>query len=501
MLETIASFIEKHQLFPPQGELVVAVSGGADSLCLLHLMNRLCGPDRLYPRLHLRVAHLNHMLRGEAGTEDARKVEALARSWGLPVIIGERDVPALARAEHRSLEDAARIARYAFLREVASGRPIVVAHHADDQVETLLLHWLRGGGLASLVGMQPRQQEILRPLLEIQRAEILTYCERYQLVPSEDRSNSDARFLRNRIRHELLPLLETLNPGVRATLLRNAEVIKVDYDWLEEQIETSWPRVVLSEGARSIRLNRQALQALPLSLQRHFWRKVTARLCDGQSPLELRHYTLLEQLVTRPLSAEQQTEGKGRGLDLPGQLRVICTSSELLCEHTVPMPQNLPDLLTVATILPTEQQEVRLSLHGRVDIPGTGWSALAEPLSARLTEVVRLVLQQEGWKGVWRILPSSRYSVYVDGDAITSVLRIRTRRPGDRMRPLGMAHSKKVQDIMVDKHVPRAERSFMPLFFSGETCIWLAGICIDDRVQLTGTTKKIVRLVLIKKNS
>src|SRR6266516_1907705 len=144
MLETITAFIERYHLFPSHGTIVVAVSGGADSLCLLHVLNRLCGAGKRYPHLQLHVAHLNHKLRGVASSADADDVARLAAGWGLPATIGTIDVPALARTEHRSIEDAARTARYRFLREVAQGRPIAVAQHADDQVETLLLYWLRG---------------------------------------------------------------------------------------------------------------------------------------------------------------------------------------------------------------------------------------------------------------------------------------------------------------------------------------------------------------------
>ena len=165
MLETIVTtYIDKHQLLPPGGEVIVAVSGGADLLCLLHLLNQLCGPGKRYPEVRLHAAHLNHKLRGEASDQDAAAVASIVESWGLPCTSGEVDVAELARAERRSLEDAARSARYRFLREVAQGKPIAVAHHADDQVETLLLHFLRGSGLTGMVGMLPRQQDIIRPL-------------------------------------------------------------------------------------------------------------------------------------------------------------------------------------------------------------------------------------------------------------------------------------------------------------------------------------------------
>src|SRR5437016_3050468 len=205
MLETIAAYIERHHLFPTDDTIIVAVSGGADSLCLLHILNQLCGGSgKRYPHLRLHVAHLNHKLRSEVGFQDAAYVARLAADWGLPVTIGEIDVPALAHEERRSLEDAARTARYRFLREVAQGRPIAVAHHADDQVETLLLHWLRGGGINSMVGILPLQQDIIRPLLAVTHTDTVAYCQQHNLVPLEDASNTDPRFLRNRIRHELL---------------------------------------------------------------------------------------------------------------------------------------------------------------------------------------------------------------------------------------------------------------------------------------------------------
>src|SRR5438270_5501519 len=191
MLDTITEYIEHHHLLPKSGTSIVAVSGGADSLCLLHVLNRLCGPGKRYPDLRLHAAHLNHKLRGKASSEEAVYVAQLASAWGLPVTTGEIDVPALAREERRSLEDAARTARYRFLREVAHGQPIAVAHHADDQVETLLLHWLRGSGLEGMVGMLPRQDDIIRPLLAIHRSDILAYCQKHHIVAIEDTSNTD----------------------------------------------------------------------------------------------------------------------------------------------------------------------------------------------------------------------------------------------------------------------------------------------------------------------
>ncbi len=482
MLAATVAYIERYQLLPADGTIIVAVSGGADSLCLLHILHRLCGhPTKRYPLLHLHVAHLNHRLRGAASAADAAFVAQIAANWELPVTLGEIDVAALARKEKRSLEDAARVARYRFLRSLADGRRIAVAHHADDQAETLLLQWLRGTGLAS--GMLPLQQDIVRPLLAAYKAEILLYCQQHGLRPLQDASNFDPRFMRNRVRHELLPLLESMNPAIRATLLRNAEVARVDAEWIEAQVDSAWPAVVSAEGAASIELAADALLALPLSIQRHLLRRATARLCLGQSPLELRHYVLLEQLLQR----EQLARGTSQQLDLAGGLHVHCAGRVLVFEHTSTHRR------AEATFSKAAAGQL-LPLPGRVRIEGTPWTAVAEFVSGACLQEVQQALSAEDWPRVWRLLPPARHTVYIDAERIDVCLEVRTRRPGDRIQPLGMAHEKKVQDVLVDAHVARAERASVPLFFAPFHCVWLAGICLDERVKLGSKTRRIIRL-------
>jgi tRNA(Ile)-lysidine synthase len=488
MLDLIAFAIDEQRLLPAKGIVVVAVSGGADSLCLLHVLNRLCGPGKRYPDIQLQVAHLNHQLRGADSTRDAAAVEKIAHDWKLPVTIGVTDVASLAAQEHRSLEEAARLARYRFLREVAQGNSIAVAHHQDDQVETLLLHWLRGGGLASMVGLQPRQQDLIRPLLAIHHADTLDYCQRHQIVPVEDASNNDTRFLRNRIRHEILPNLESINPGFRETLLRNAEVLQIDFAWINAQVDSYWPTIILNEQPNAIQLSISQLQKLSLSLQRHLLRRVTAQLCAGQSPLELRHYVLLDQLQQR------QTVSQALTLHLPQHLHVTRLGDILSFKHILGQAHE-----TKITTLGTE---VILPVPGSAELPGTPWMVRAERIAEETMHQVQLALQHQDWSTVWQLLPSTPYAVYVDAamlpfegqaTAPTSLL-VRTRRDGDRMQPLGMSNEKKVKDILIDRHSPRDIRTQLPLFFAGARCIWLGGIQLDHRVRLTRETRSILRL-------
>jgi tRNA(Ile)-lysidine synthase len=485
MLEKVSAYLEHHQLLPEEGEIVVAVSGGTDSLCLLDILRQLCGPGKRFPTISLRAAHLNHLLRGEESYHDARAVAQIAASWQIPCTLSEVDVLALARAEKRSLEEAARLARYRFLREVARGQRIAVAHHADDQVETLLLHWLRGSGLTGQVGMAPRQQDIIRPLLEITRAETVAYCLEHKITPVEDHSNNDPRFLRNRIRHEVLPLLQELNPGIQQTLLRNAEIARIDLDWLETQVEQHWASVVISEKTDSLQLDSHALLLLPFSLQRHLLRRVSAQLYQGQSPLEPRHLLLIEQLLKNPASSSNQE----RLLHLPQRLQMVQQGNNLLFRR-LPEQEN-------AMIHQPEVRSTILPVPGTVQLPGTPWQISAELLPENLAKEVQVALQQEHWPAVWGLLePVTPYAVYIDGESIGNQLLIRTRKPGDRIQPLGMYAEKKVQDIFIDNHIGRTERNTLPLFFSDLHCVWIAGACLDHRVRLTAQTRRIIHLAV-----
>jgi len=326
----------------------------------------------------------------------------------------------------------------------------------------------------------------------VTHADTVAYCRQHHLIPLEDASNTDPRFLRNRIRHELVPLLESMNPGIRETILRNAEVMRVDVEWIETQVDRQWATVVLSQQQGRIQLHRSPFLALPLSLQRHLVRRVTAQLSEGQSPLELRHYQLLEQLV------QQENAGEELTLHLPRQLHAIVQNDLMtfvrVDKHAARLPADL-----------IESAEAVLPIPGQVKVPGTSWIAKAEIIPDELVQKVKVAQQEQDWAKVWLLLATTPYKVYIDGDSIGQgdtftvypSLRVRTRRAGDRIQPLGMAYEKKVQDVLIDNHISRAERSQVPLFFARSHCVWLAGVRLDDRSRLTSQTQRIVGLSII----
>ncbi len=309
LLDTVRKTLAEQRLISPGDKVVVGVSGGPDSLALLHLLCALRGELRL----DLHVAHLNHRLRAAESEADAEAVARLAREWDVPATIESLDVSAWAREQRLGLEEAARIARYRFLSDVArrlDARLIAVAHHADDQVESVVMHFLRGAGLGGLRGMpyatpeflflssrggekpsaaaageEPRRL-IVRPLLDVTRAQIEAYCAAHSLTPRRDRSNEDTTLFRNRLRHEVIPYLETQNPGLRRVLLHTSRALADDYEIVQGEIRKATARVVREEDgflvfalspwrALAVALRRGTLRAAVERLRRDLRRRRT----------------------------------------------------------------------------------------------------------------------------------------------------------------------------------------------------------------------------------
>jgi len=297
LAERVAVYIGRHGLVSAGETVVVGVSGGPDSACLLHV---LAGwRDTLGIGLH--VAHLNHTLRGAEADGDAEYVSGLARALGVTASLGLRDVRSY-RTEHRlSLEEAARQVRYEFLAETAvsvGAKTVALGHTADDQAETVLMRLVRGAGALGLQGMQPLTEwgsiggvtglRVIRPLLEASRPEVEAYCQQHNLAPREDSSNLLPSFMRNRIRHELIPLLQSYNPKINQALLRTADSLGVELDFLEHQVSQVWDSVVVEEGKDFV-LRAEAIKSLHPAVQRHLLRRVLRRLLGDLDDIEWKH--------------------------------------------------------------------------------------------------------------------------------------------------------------------------------------------------------------------
>jgi len=296
LVERVIDFISRHGLVSGGKIVVVGVSGGPDSVCLLHLLVSL--KERLGIRLH--IAHLDHMLRGVESEADARYVSELAERLGVGVTSEQRDVRSYQSEHSLSLEEAAREVRYQFFAEVASlvgTDRIALGHNADDQAETILMRLVRGSGAYGLQGMQPLTSweslgdtplTVIRPLLAVSREEIEAYCRQHELAPRRDSSNLSSTYFRNRIRNDLIPLLQSYNPRINEALLRTADSLALDFSFLEQQVTQIWDKVVKVEGEAVI-LNAGELISLHPALQRYLLRESVRRLLGDLKDIEWKH--------------------------------------------------------------------------------------------------------------------------------------------------------------------------------------------------------------------
>jgi len=442
-------------------KLVVAVSGGPDSVCLLHLLNSL----REEFSLSLCVAHFDHGLRGVASTTDARYVAKLAVRMGLPFVSGKADVKALQKRRKLTLEAAAREARYTFLAEVAgeAGASLVVTGHTrSDHVETILMHILRGSGLRGLVGLRSvtdlvfggKDIRIARPMLDITHKETRDYCRAHRLGVRQDASNLDTAMLRNRVRLELMPLLESCTPGFSDSLRRLSEAAVVELDYFDEAAAALW-RVAGSVENGVVSLDRKAMSSVHPVLKRHLLRTCFEKLPGGLVDIEYVHIEDMLDILGGPA---------GRSIDLPRGL--VFASDHTTCWLGAAGAPN-------DSYLPLSG-EYPLAVPGVTLIPG--WRV----------ETVLVKSRDENGGNPW--------VAFMDLYRTGAALMVRSWRRGDRFQPLGLGGSKKLAQFMNDARIPRVWRKNIPVVVAGADIAWLAGYRLDERFKVTRQTRRVLRL-------
>jgi tRNA(Ile)-lysidine synthase len=480
LLCQVRQTVQRHQLLSSNNTAIVGVSGGPDSLCLLHILHALA--SELGVRLH--VAHLHHGLRAAEADADAAFVQEIAAAWGLPCTVERADVAALAVQTRASLEEAARAARYAFLGRLAQqlGAPVVaVGHHADDQAETVLMHFLRGSGLAGLRGMQPasrfplpdRQQpgfdlQLVRPLLFTSRSAILAYCSQHALEPRFDRSNQDTTFFRNRLRHELLPLLEGYNPQIRRILGHTATALADDYELLAGEVQAAWPRVALDAQAGRLLFDLAAWRALPTALQRGLLRAAIFRLRASLRNVTYTHVDNALGLLREGTAGDRMT--------LPAGLELALSYDRFAVgEAGLELPvEDLPQLAA-------ERQPLALPGVSRL----VNWQAECAWLSpAELPS---------DWQA-----NADRWQAWLDAEVLGPSPLLRNRQLGDRFQPLGMAgRSQALAELFTNAKVPAPARARWPLVTTTAGDIaWVCGLRIDERAQVTAATQRVLHIRL-----
>jgi len=469
LVSKVEQTIEEENLMQPGDVIVVAVSGGPDSAALLHILFALSGKWRW----QLVVAHVDHMFRGEESRQDAQFVKAWARRLGLPCEVAHIDLPFYIEESGANPQAAARDKRYAFLHEVAAkygaGR-IALAHHADDQAETVLMRMIRGTGPSGLAGIPIRlpekNVERIRPLLRIYKSEILQYCQTHSLAYRLDRTNLERKYFRNQVRLDILPQLARYNPRLPEALNRLAESLRAEDAFMETETRRWFDRAVRARPY-GYALSRDGFLGIPLALQRRLIKLILSYLSGGMDLVDFRK---LEQIRIASL----QKEPANLALPVCGFIEFRREYGSLQFRRTDTQTGSGPfdKLITdynQSCSLPHAEAEFRLFERG-----DDFFSA-----SERARE---------------RGGAPARTAVF-DWERLALPLRFRSRKPGDRLDPLGLNGSKKVKDIFIDAKIPPSRRERIPLLVDAENrVLWIPGLRRSRHALITGETRMLLEV-------
>lgn len=459
LVQRLWETVQQYKLIAAGETVMVAVSGGPDSMALLHGLWRL----KVRGGWQVTAVHVDHQLRGEAAL-DAQYVRERCREWKIPLEIHRVDVPRFLEERGGNLQAVAREFRYTAFRDAArkfGAQKVALAHHANDQVETVLMRFVRGTGVGGLAGMPLRrpldEREVIRPLLAVSRQEIETYCFEQGLNPREDESNRSFRYTRNRVRHKLIPEMESYNPQFSRAVLNLVQVVSDEEKVWSRLVEEAAQRIVKRQAAEEAELDVIQLRSYEIALQRRVIKLILSCLVQDDTievPLET-----VEQI--RNLALQDVPSGE---LDLPGEI-AASREYDLLHLFHKRIKKKKDPLPSLPVIIP-----------GKTHLPD-GRFLIAKRLSS-LSEVN----------------PSVTTAVF-DADMLTEPLKIRARQAGDRMQPFGLNGSKKVKAIFIDHKVPRRMRDQIPLIVHGSQIIWIPGICRSDFAPVTANTKRFLCLV------
>ena len=448
-------------MFVPGERVVVGCSGGADSSCLLHVLAS--GLPEL--GLSLTAVYVDHGLRQDTRAE-REWVERLAQSLGVEYVGARVDVAARVRTSGESVQEAARKLRYAALRQVAEERrasKIAVGHTRTDQAETVLMQVIRGTGIRGLGGIAPVLGEIVRPLLWISREETQAYCRAHGLEYVDDPSNASDIYLRNRIRSHLLPLLSAYNPEVERHLAQLAEIAREEDAFLAREAERAAQALFTleeDEMGTTVRLDGKALMGLSRALARRVIRLAHGVVAEGETAIDFEH---VERILERA--------DECRGTIVVGRFGGVEVRNEYGRLHFVSAG--------TAPAAPVEERALA--------VPGeTSHARFALRFQARIVD--------GPLERVSAHLPPGPNRALLDWEKIAPPLTVRSRKAGDRIRPLGLDGSKKVKEILIDAKVPRDARDRVPVVADAEGVVWVVGYALSERARADATSRKILCL-------
>lgn len=452
----VKKIIERYNMFSPGDRVLVGVSGGPDSVCLLHILNR-CRKEMA---LSLHIVHINHGIRKRESKREEKFVSHLAGRMSLPITVKSLDVPSYARKKRLTIEEAARDMRYSVFEQLAgklNAKKIALGHTASDQVETVLMHLLRGSGPQGLSGIPPVRKlgstAVVRPLIEVNREEILNYLKKNNLTFCLDSSNRKTEYFRNKVRLKLLPLLrKNYNENIDGALLRLSEILKEENAYWERVVERVLGKVVSWE-AEKILIDFKKFLRYNVIVQR----RVLYRLFGGI--VSLSQIEAIRSLAQKSSQGKRIYLGKRFSVRKEGGFLIFSSSPERRFKKF-----NYP-----------------LRVPGKNEIEGLNLT-----LNTRIVDF-------------YPVSEKETNTAYFDIDKINfKKLLLRNRREGDRFRPFGLRGTKKLSDFFIDRKIPRRLRDRVPLLVEGEDILWVVGIRRADKARITEDTKKILEVRVLR---
>jgi tRNA(Ile)-lysidine synthase len=464
LLDQVRRTIRRYGLLPHDSRVVIALSGGADSVALLCALTDIAESEGFHV---IGAAHLNHQLRGADADVDEEFCRSLADTLNIPLHVGRVDVAARARDACFSIEHAAHDSRLEFYEraaDVTGASAVAVAHTKSDQAETFLLRLLRGAGPRGLGGMHPRSGIVVRPFIEIARSDVRAFLHAREVAFREDTTNADRTIPRNRIRHELIPFLEThFSPGVVDVLDREAAIAREDAEYLDAAAAAFASRLISSTPA-GVEVSVTAVLSHPLAIARRIIRAAQLIAADGR-------FVGFDAVDAALAFAVSKSAGP---LDLPGH-RLNRRGDTLVLNRSGGRPAREDP---VAFAYP-------LGVPGNVNVPEAACA-----ISAEINPVPSGRLAAD----LWTLVGRSDEAV-LEAARLTGPLSVRNRRPGDSFRPLGLQGRKKLQDLFVDAKVNRAERDTTPVVVdSQDSIVWVAGHAVAEEFRVTDRTRAVVIL-------
>lgn len=470
LLKKTVQTVHEYQMISPHTAILAGVSGGPDSICLLHVLMALS--QNL--RLRLGIAHLNHGLRSAASAQDAEFVRSVAAQQNIPFYYKKMDVQKAAQISKSSVEEAGRIERYAFFDEIADSHrfdKIALGHHRDDNAELILMNLLRGTGPSGLSGIPPIRDNVIRPLIRASRSEIMDCLAENDLKYSTDYSNADPAFLRNKIRHELMPLLkQEYNQNVEATLNRLSEIFRREERWLDSLVQETLDQITLYTGKDELVLSVSTLQKLHTA---HLRRILRAGIKQTKGNLRRIRLSQIDAAIEIVFNNQSRA-----WVDLPDRVRLEKINDHLIIRR---------ELKSLRSLKPIQDLPVYYYTIHRADLPIQLW----------IPEIRKtLVISKPEGHSLPDFPRKAQPVEFLDFDRLRFPLIVRNPEPGDRFVPFGMKGSQKIKDYFINNKVPKHDRAFYPVVVSHHQIIWLAGQRISNSVRATPASKRLIKAEL-----